>query len=127
MKKSKIFAGFITCALLISGTAAYAGTSYTWNESRTLPGNNGNVTSSIQQKAATGGSADLSMHATAAQNVDVRTEGTGGIKGSYVRNVRGGNVYAPSAPQSQGSDVWLFFSSDLFAPDTSINYDWRSN
>ncbi|PZE19811.1 hypothetical protein [Paenibacillus xerothermodurans] len=113
IKKSKFFAGILASAVLMTGALAYAGTSYTWNESRTLPGMNGNVTSSIQQKAATGGNADLSMHATEAYTIDVRTEGTGGINGAYVRNVQGGNVYAPSAPQSQGSNVWLLFSSHL--------------
>lgn len=111
----------------MTGAVAFAGTSYTYNESRTLPGNNGGVTSSIQQKAATGGYADLGMNATQALTPDVRTEGVGGIVGSYVRNVQGGNTYAPSAPQSQGANVWLYFSSDLFAPDSGINYNWRSN
>ncbi|AJS61206.1 hypothetical protein [Paenibacillus sp. IHBB 10380] len=125
LKKGKLFVGSLLSVMLLSGVVAYAGTNYTWNESRTLPGGNGNVTSSIQVKAGPG-AADLSMHATAGLNVDVRTDGPGAT-GSYTRNVRGGNTYRPSAPQPNGSDVHLFFSSDLFSPDSTITYDWRSN
>lgn len=125
--KSKIFAGVLGSALLMTGAVAFAGTAYTYKEVRILPGNNKGVTSSIQQKAATGGYADLGMNATEALTPDVRTEGVNGTYGAYVRNVQGGNSYMPSAPQSKDANVWLYFSSDLFAPDSGINYNWRSN
>lgn len=122
--KKKLLVGTLASVLLLSGGVVFAGSDWSPEESRTLPGRNGSAYSSTQEKKAVG-LAGLKMHATEGYNIDVRTIGS--VNGGWTRDVRGGNTYSISAPQPVKSEVQLHFSSDLFSPTTNIVYSWRSN
>jgi hypothetical protein len=131
LNKKKIAFLSVSASLLVMGSSVFAGTSWSSQESKSLPGWNGSAYSSTQTKAAVG-QAGLQMNATEGYEIDVRTEGTSGnsngVNGSWVRDVLGGNTYSLSAPQAAGDNLRLHFSSNLTTTaSTNIVYKWRSN
>ncbi|MBJ6361211.1 hypothetical protein ACFOQM_07885 [Paenibacillus sp. GCM10012307] len=128
-KGKKILFLTVLGSVMIVGSGAFAGTTWSNEESKLLPGFNGSAYSSTQTKAQIG-QAGLRMNATEGYEIDVRTEGTGqnGVNGSWTRNVKGGNTYSLSAPQQVGDQLRLHFSSNLLTfTSTNIVYQWRSN
>ncbi|GGA33536.1 hypothetical protein [Paenibacillus physcomitrellae] len=131
ISRKKIFILSVTASMMIMGSTVFAGSSWSSQESKSLPGWNGSAYSSTQTKAAIG-QAGLQMDATEGYEIDVRTEGTSGtsngVNGSWTRDVKGGNTYQLSAPQGVGDNLRLHFSSNLLTTkSTNIVYKWRSN
>ncbi|WP_148499999.1 hypothetical protein [Paenibacillus ihumii] len=131
LEKKRLCILTLSVSLLVMGSSVFAGTSWSSEESKSLPGWNGSAYSSTQTKADIG-QAGLQMNATEGYEIDVRTEGTSGnsngVNGSWVRDVKGGNTYNLSAPQSKGDNLRLHFSSNLTTTkSTNIVYKWRSN
>lgn len=127
MKISKLAVPLAITGVVMSGAAAWAGTSYS-GYSTTVPRANGSGYTAYQTKSIAGAGADLRSRSVGGKYVvDARLEAAAGT-GSWARNVGDNDTRKLWNSVSSGKSARVQFSNDFNTPvNVQVSGTWRSN